>query len=106
MTFKYLNVNATTAAQVLSGNTDDGKTKKIFRLLICNTDTTAITVNLYLTNPGGDTYYILKNIEIASGYTLDVFEGEPFVYDDAFRLVYANGHTDYTADIIMNEVTN
>ena len=106
MTFKYINVNATTAAQILSANTDDGKTKKITRLLICNTDTTAIAVNLYLSNAGGDTYYILKNIEIESGYTLDVFEGEPFVYDDTFRLVYANGHTDYTADVIMNEITN
>jgi len=106
MTFKYLNVSGTTVSQILSTNTDDGKTKKIFRLLICNTDTTAITVNLFLQNAGGDTYYILKTIEIESGYTLDVFEGEPFVYDDTFRLVFTLGHTDYAADIIMNEITN
>ena len=106
MTFKYLNVSATTAEQVLSVATSDGKTKKVFRLLICNTDTTAITVNLYLKNAGADTYYILKSIEIESGYTLDVFEGEPFVYDDAFKLIFTLGHTDYAADIIMNEITN
>ena len=64
MTFKYLNVNGTTAEQILSATTSDGRTKTVFKLLICNTDTTAIAVNLYITNPGGDTYYILKNIEI------------------------------------------
>ena len=106
MTFKYVSVSGTTAAQRLSEVTNDGKTKKVFRLLICNTDTTAITVNLFLTNAGGDTYYILKGIEIESGYTLDVFEGEPFVYDDTFRLVFTLGTTDYAADIIMNEITN
>jgi len=106
MTFKYLNVSGTTVAQILSANTGDGKTKKVFRLLICNTDTTAIMVNLFLQNADGDTYYILKTIEIESGYTLDVFEGEPFIYDDAFRLIFSLGHTDYAADIIMNEVTN
>tara|TARA_R100000900_G_C3235305_1_gene143993 strand:- start:39 stop:356 length:318 start_codon:yes stop_codon:yes gene_type:complete len=105
MTFRYLNVSATTDEQVLSAATSDGKTKKVFRLLICNTDTTAITVNLYLKN-NGDTYYILKSVEIEAGYTLDVFEGEPFVYDDAFKLAFTLGHTDYVADIIMNEIRN
>ena len=106
MTFKYLNVNGTTAEQILSATTSDGRTKTVFKLLICNTDTTAITVNLYLKNAGGDTYYILKTIEIDIGYTLDVFEGKPFVYDDAFKLTFTLGHTDYTADIIMNEIIN
>jgi len=106
MTFKYLNVSATTVNQILSDAANDGKTKKIFRLLICNTDTEAITINLFLSNDSGNTYYILKTIEIDIGYTLDVFEGEPFVYDDSYRLVFSLGHTDYSADIIMNEDKN
>ena len=73
-------------------------------LLICNTDTTAITVSLWLETSGAATKYILKSVEIESGYTLDVFDGIPFIYDDNYKLNISLGHSDYVAEVIMNEI--
>ena len=104
MTFNYINLSGT-GVEILSAATSDGRTKKLERLLITNTDTTAITVSLYL-DDSSDQYYILKLAESDSGFTLDVLDGTPLVYDDTFILKVTLGDAAYVADIIMNEITN
>ena len=103
MTFNYVSLSGT-GTETLSALKTKNHSKKVTRLLICNTDTTAITASLWLENTGGDTRYILKNIEIESGYTLDVFDGIPFIYDDNYKLNISLGDAGYVADVIMNEI--
>jgi hypothetical protein len=103
MTFKYVSLSGT-GTETLSALKTKNHSKKVTRLLICNTDTTAITVSLWLETSGAATKYILKSVEIESGYTLDVFDGIPFIYDDNYKLNISLGHSDYVADVIMNEI--
>ena len=102
MLLNYVNLSGT-GTETLSAALTDGSTKTITRLLICNRDSTAITASLWLQNAGGDIYYIIRNVEIESGYTLDVLDGDPLVYNDTYNLNASLGHSDYIADVIINE---
>tara|TARA_R100000322_G_scaffold132310_1_gene88194 strand:- start:404 stop:721 length:318 start_codon:yes stop_codon:yes gene_type:complete len=103
MTFNYVSLSGT-GTETLSTLSAQKHSKKVMRLLICNTDTTAITASLWLETGAGATKYILKNIEIESGYTLDVFDGIPFIYDDLYKLNISLGDAAYQADVIFNEI--
>ena len=55
------------------------------RLFICNTDSTDITVNLWLDDEINE-YYLLKGLTIKQGTTLDFNDGIPFDLDTVNNL--------------------
>ena len=102
MEFNYLNISGT-GAQILSQLvTASDDVYVVERLLICNTDTTDIKVNLWLDDGAGNTPYILKEIIIPIGATLDFLNGIPFSFKASHRLSLQLTDAAYTADVICN----
>ena len=94
--FTYASVGE--GATVTLFNNDSGSTdpelqiqsSTLERVLICNTDSEDITVDLAVTD-GTDTFYILKSTSIPQNTTLDVLDGVPFIYDSRFRVYIVTG---------------
>jgi len=76
-----------------------GDSRRVDSLIITNTDTTSIGVDLYLSNNAGVsvTVPILDGLLIRKGYTVDVFEKIPFEYDDSLALYFKMTDAAYTA---------
>ena len=58
-----------------------GKQTRIDSLIISNTHSAAISVNVFLDTDGSGgnpDYYIIKAHKLAVGYTIDLFEDTPF----------------------------
>tara|TARA_R100000234_G_scaffold96682_1_gene64991 strand:- start:241 stop:615 length:375 start_codon:yes stop_codon:yes gene_type:complete len=68
------------------------------RLFICNTDSTDITVNLWLDDEINE-YYLLKGLTIKQGTTLDFNDGIPYIFDNRYSLKLNLGDAGHTADI-------
>ena len=104
MIFNHTRITSSgTATQTLSSAiADSEKIYTVERLLVCNTDTTDITVNLWLYTGSAIDGYILKGTTVPLGTTLDVFQGIPFSYAATNNLLLSLGDAGYTADIIFN----
>ena len=104
MDFKYINISSTgTTEQVLSAAVADSDDVYVIeRLLICNTDTTVIKVNLWLDDGSGSAPYILKAVEIPVEATLDFLNGIPFNFKASHKLALNLTDNAYTADVICN----
>ena len=68
------------------------------RLFICNTDSTDITVNLWLDDET-DEFYLLKTLTIKQGTTLDFNDGIPYMFNNRYSLKLNLGDAGHTADI-------
>lgn len=106
MEFNYRSITSSgnTPVVIADSVADSTDSFSIERLLICNTDSTAITASVYL-NDGVTDYYLLKNITIPVGATLDFLNGIPFTYQANNRVYVVLGDAGYTADIIFNHYT-
>jgi len=98
--------NVTDGGIVLISSTQSSvglENRIINRVLITNTDTETITFQLFLYNASGvpTTVYILKDVPINVGETLDLFPDRSFSYDAYYALRAVTG-TGHTADILMN----
>ena len=78
------------------------KESTIERLLVCNTDSTDITLNLWL-DDGSDQYYLAKLVSIPQAQTLDFLNGIPFRYQESYAIKASLGSAGHTADIIFNQ---
>ena len=103
---KHIYTNLTDAGATFIVGSQDAigvANRVVERLIICNTDNTAINVDLFLYNASAtpSTVKILSGVELAIGETLDVFPDKSFAYDDYYDLKgdAAAGHT---ADVIIN----
>jgi|TARA_R110002020_G_scaffold181483_2_gene376526 hypothetical protein len=104
MITNHQNLSGTSVANLSLVNTDvTGKLYTIERLLICNTDTTAVTVSLYLDDGAGETIYLLKNTNIPIGVTLDFLNGIPLSYESKYNLAIVLGDAAFTADVMFNQ---
>ena len=101
MTASYYNLSGT-SVQSLTPISSGDQLRTIDRLLICNTDTTAVTVSLYLDNGAGTTYKLLHLTSIPVGVTLDFLNGVPITYGSKYKLDIVLGNAAYTADVICN----
>ena len=105
MIFNHKRITSSgTATQTLS-SAEHASSQKVFtveRLLVCNTDNTDITVNLWLYTGSAIDGYILQGTTVPVGTTLDVFQGIPFSYAASNALLLSLGDAGYTADIIFN----
>tara|TARA_R110001583_G_scaffold109576_2_gene258378 strand:- start:152 stop:475 length:324 start_codon:yes stop_codon:yes gene_type:complete len=84
---------------------EHGSSEKLFtveRLLVSNTDSTDVTVNLWLYDGSAIVGYILKATTVPVGTTLDVFDGVPFSYPANNSLLLNLGDAGHTADVIFN----
>lgn len=72
------------------------------RLLVCNTDSTDITFNLWL-DDNADQYYLAKAVTIPQNQTLDFLNGIPFRYQASYGLKMSLGAAGDTADVIFNQ---
>ena len=94
--FKYVSVGEGATVilfDTVLGDTDPElqiQSSTLERVLICNTDSEDITVDLTV-NDGTDTFYILKSTSIPQSTTLDVLDGVPFIYDSRFRVSITTG---------------
>ena len=102
MEFKYLNVSGTGIQTLSAAVTDSDDVYVVERLLICNTDTTAISVDLWLDDGAGNAPYILDGVEIPVGVTLDFLNGIPFSFKASHRLSLQLTDAAYEADVICN----
>tara|TARA_R110000765_G_scaffold287231_1_gene383683 strand:- start:217 stop:537 length:321 start_codon:yes stop_codon:yes gene_type:complete len=100
--FKYINATAASTNTIFtaSGTALGQGSFTLERLLICNTDSTDITVRVSLED-GSNTIHILYDTVIPIGVTLDVLDGIPLVYD-SFNLVKIITGSGHTADVIAN----
>tara|TARA_R110002020_G_scaffold222634_1_gene431542 strand:+ start:26 stop:343 length:318 start_codon:yes stop_codon:yes gene_type:complete len=81
---------------------ESGKINTIERLLICNTDSTDITVNLWL-DDGSNEFELLHLVTVPQGMTLDFLNGVPFQYAEKYGVLLNLGDAGFTADIIFNQ---
>ena len=104
MLFTYITITSSGTAEKTLSTALAGSTKvnTVDRLLICNTDTTDITVNLWLDN-GSAEFEILHLTTVPKGMTLDVLHGVPFSYDATYGLLLNLGDAGYIADIVFNQ---
>ena len=100
--FKYINATAASTNTIFfaSGTALGEASSTIERLLICNTDSTNITVRVSLED-GSNVTHLLYDTVIPVGVTLDVLDGIPLVYD-SFNLVKIITGSGHTADVIAN----
>ncbi len=101
MTYNYINVSGTGVQALRAASTNTSESHTVERLLICNTDTTDIAVNLYL-QKDADIHYLLKSCSIPVGVTLDFLNGIPFTYNADYVFNFSLTDAAYTADIIFN----
>jgi len=76
-----VNLSGTTPQRVTQALDALGKQTRIDSLIIANTHTGSIAVNVFLdTDPGGANpdHYIIRQLKVGVGYTIDVFEDTPF----------------------------
>ena len=102
MIFNHKNVSGTGVQVLSTAVANSTRIYTVERLLICNTDSTDITVSLYL-DDGSDQFYLLKTTTIPVGVTLDFLNGVPLQYQASYGLKLALGDAAYTADIIFNQ---
>jgi hypothetical protein len=102
MIFNHKNVSGTGTQTLSAATADSTQVYTVERLLICNTDTTDITVTVNL-NDGSDTFALLSDTTIPVGVTLDMFHGLPFQYERSYAFEVILGDAAYTADIIFNQ---
>ena len=102
MISNHKNVSGTGIQVLSTAITGANKIFTIERLLICNTDSTDITVSLYL-DDGSDQFYLLKVTTIPTAVTLDFLNGIPFQYQSSYAVKLVLGDAAYTADIIFNQ---
>ena len=104
MLFKYITITSSGGDEktLSTALADSTKVNTVDRLLICNTDNTDITVNLWL-DDGSDEFYMLKTTTIPVGVTLDFLDGIPFQYQASYGVLLSLGGVGYTADVIFNQ---
>jgi hypothetical protein len=103
MEFNHKRISGTGVQTLSAAIADSERIYTIERLLICNTDTEDITVNLYL-DDGSEDFYLLKATSVPQAMTLDFLNGIPFHYRASYALklsIAASGTP--TADIIFNQ---
>ena len=105
MEFKYANLTdaGDTTLKAQSETATGRSFVRVDKILICNTDSTEVEVDLYLYDASisPNTVKILDGAVLSKKQTLDVFEGTPFEYDAAYDLKAGVG-SGHTADIICN----
>jgi len=104
MIFNHVSITSSgTAVQTLSAAVAGSeRVYTIERLFICNTDSSDITVNLYL-DDGTDQFFLLKGVTIPTNQTLDFLNGVPYSYQASYAIKLTLGDANYTADIIFNQ---
>ena len=83
-----------------------GKQTRIDSLIISNSHTGSIAVNVFLDihgSGGNPDYYIIKALKIGAGYTIDVFENTPFEIPSSTAIWIST--TANRADAICNYTT-
>ena len=81
MTTITVNLSGTTPQRVTPALDALGKQTRIDSLIIANTHSAAVAVNVFLDTDGSGAnpdYYVIKALKVAVGYTIDVFEDTPF----------------------------
>ena len=103
---EFIYKNLTDAGVTIKAQSEEAMGRdfnRINKLLICNTDTTEIEIDIFLYDASitPNTVKILDGVILSKKQTLDVFEGTPFEYDAAYDLK-ADAGSGHTADIICN----
>ena len=99
MIFKFTKITDATNTIVGPTKTDGGKIYSINSMLIANNHTTGIVAHITMTD-GTTIYDLLKNVKIAKGFSLEVFD-TPFLYPDAYDIKVELDNAAYSCDVLI-----
>ena len=104
MIFKFTKITDATNTIVGPTKTDGGKIYNIESMLIANNHTTGIVAHVTMTTTQHDgtalTYDLLKNVKIAKGFSLEIFDNG-FKYPDSFDIKVQLDNAAYSCDVLV-----
>tara|TARA_R100000152_G_C6593329_1_gene53023 strand:+ start:53 stop:400 length:348 start_codon:yes stop_codon:yes gene_type:complete len=103
MIFKFTKITDATNTIVGPTNTNAGKIYSIDSMLIANNHTAGIIAHVTMTTTQHGvttTYDLLKNVKIAKGFSLEVFD-DSFLYPDSYDIKVQLDNAAYSCDVLV-----
>ena len=99
MIFKFTKITDATNTIVGPTKTNGGKVYNLESMLIVNNHSAGIIAHVTMTD-GTTTYDLLKNVKIAKGFSLEVFD-DGFQYPDAYDIKAQLDSASYSCDVLV-----
>jgi len=103
MIFKFTKITDATNTIVGPTNTNGGKIYDIESMLIANNHTAGIVAHVTMTTTQHGvttTYDLLKNVKIAKGFSLEIFDNG-FKYPDSYDIKVQLDSASYSCDVLV-----
>ena len=103
MIFKFTKITDATNTIVGPTNTNGGKIYDIESMLIANNHSAGIVAHVTMTTTKHGvttTYDLLKNVKIAKGFSLEIFDNG-FKYPDSFDIKVQLDSASYSCDVLV-----